>query len=523
MKKTMIFGMIAIFLGLGAGALITILGGQLPLPDAAGFSIAGWLGTSLVIALAVFLLLIAWSWGGGSKTLLWMVVLAFAIRLVLGVIIGVGIPAWGHDNAENNSGYLLLDPYERDTEAWNLAKSGDSIIQSAASGFGNDQYGGVLSISAFLYRSLSADGHRPFLVLIVGAFMAAFGLPFLWVGLQKLWGHRIAVVTCWIVALYPEGILHGMTQGREPFIIGLFSIMFWAAMGWDGKKWQSWVGMAVPLLLLLWISAPAALFSLVFFIVWIVLQDYAEKVKKWQLRAFWIILGVVMILMGLLYWSWFGEVAKWDALEYERGSGFIQLVSSTLGEQWRVPFLTVYGLTQPMLFAALVATTTAPIFNIIGGFRAFGWYIIAPFLILAWIRMWKENEQTKKRLIIWSVLFSTAWILLASMRSGGDLWDNPRYRILFLPVIALVAAWALDWAKAHKDRWLACLLWLDLIFNAVFFVYYLWRYYEIIPISIDPRILSILAFGITLALSSVVIVSTVIISKRDRKKAIDNS
>ncbi len=69
-----------------------------------------------------------------------------------------------------------------------------------------------------------------------------------------------------------------------------------------------------------------------------------------------------------------------------------------------------------------------------------------------------------------------AWLLLSSMRAGGDQWDNPRYRVLFLPFMALVTAWGWRWSRAHNDAWIWVWLGADGIFTAFFLAWYLSRY-----------------------------------------------
>ena len=47
------------------------------------------------------------------------------------------------------------------------------------------------------------------------------------------------------------------------------------------------------------------------------------------------------------------------------------------------------------------------------------------------------------------------WIFLSSYRSGGDMWDNPRYRLFLVGVQILLAAWFISENKAkEKNPWL---------------------------------------------------------------------
>ena len=81
------------------------------------------------------------------------------------------------------------------------------------------------------------------LVLILGVFMSSLAIPFLCIlGLKQRWNVKIASLTCWIVLLFPDSILFGSSQMREPFILGLSSILFWAVLDWSkGRKKHLWV------------------------------------------------------------------------------------------------------------------------------------------------------------------------------------------------------------------------------------------------------------------------------------------
>ncbi len=59
---------------------------------------------------------------------------------------------------------------------------------------------------------------------------------------------------------------------------------------------------------------------------------------------------------------------------------------------------------------------------------------------------------------------------------GGDLWDNPRYRAIFLAFQALLAAWAWGWAFVHRDVWLRRWLMIEAVFVLFFLQWYASRY-----------------------------------------------
>ena len=77
------------------------------------------------------------------------------------------------------------------------------------------------------------------------------------------------------------------------------------------------------------------------------------------------------------------------------------------------------------------------------------------------------------------MVFSWIWILLCSVRAGGDQWDNPRYRLIFFGVQAAVAAAAwLQWRR-ERNPWLPRLIACELLCLLLFSQWYVARYYLI--------------------------------------------
>ena len=106
-----------------------------------------------------------------------MITLAFLLRLAVGIGLNKGLPVYGYGEEAQYHGYVFRDAHERDIAAWNLAKSDEPIWTSFREEVKVDQYGGLLSLSAGVYRYLSPDAHRPYLILILGIFMNALAVP----------------------------------------------------------------------------------------------------------------------------------------------------------------------------------------------------------------------------------------------------------------------------------------------------------------------------------------------------------
>jgi membrane protease YdiL (CAAX protease family) len=101
-------------------------------------------------------------------------------------------------------------------------------------------------------------------------------------------------------------------------------------------------------------------------------------------------------------------------------------------------------------------------------------------------------------LFIWAL--SIFWILLSSIRAGGDMWDNPRYRLSFLIFIAYIVGVAFYHGWKTKDHWLTRFFVAELVFVLFFLQWYISRYtglFENLPFFHLVLVLSII-FGIIL-------------------------
>src|SRR5678816_2840290 len=138
----------------------------------------------------------------------------------LALVLGAGLSSLQPGN------WLIVftDAHRRDDEAWKLAYSSRFILEAFSKKFAYDQYGGLLAFSAFVYRYLSPDAHRPLMLILLSAIVAALGIPFLWRAVNQIFGEKVAWASTWIFALYPESILLGASIMREPYLL-TFSAM----------------------------------------------------------------------------------------------------------------------------------------------------------------------------------------------------------------------------------------------------------------------------------------------------------
>jgi hypothetical protein len=471
---------------LGLGALLSII--------SPGSFVASSLAFSLIFLIGLVILTAAWRWAGGGSRLAFMRALALLLRLGAGAALYLFLPSHGNDNPEDRAGYVFTDSYRRDGQAWELARSDHPIWTAFSKEFYTDQYGGLLALSAWVYRYLSPAAHQPLLVVALAAFTATFGVPFFWKSAQKMGGDQVAIPAAWIFSLYPESILQGSAQMREPFLITFIAMAFWGFIGWQsgsGRKTLLWLvgGLAGMLLF----SPAIALLTLIVLAGWLWFRKEQHRIS-WQA----LLLAAVIFLAGLflLSWGltrqaspisgsplgvaaeWFRQAVKWDVYQLERGSGWVQKLFGEMDTTARLLFVTGYGMAQPVLPAIFIAPTTI-VWRTLGILRALGWYLLAPLLIYGLYAAWKTPRQRERSLWIWLGVVTWSWILISALRAGGDQWDNPRYRVILLVWQALFAgyAWAV-WREQH-DGWLPRLLAVEGVFLVFFTAWYAGRYYQV--------------------------------------------
>jgi len=436
----------------------------------------GWLAYGLLLAVSAFVLLVGWRKAGAGRALGWMLLTAFALRLAVGVTLQLVLPVAGYDEEVQKAGYVFFDAYQRDNQAWELATSDQSLTAAfRGESFISDQYGGMLALSAGVYRLLSPDAHRPALILILTGLFGGLAALFTVLAVRKRWGQGTASIAGWIMALYPEAVLLGASQMREPFLIALFSSAFWGVLLWQERRRLSIITLVLSLLGMVMISWRMGVVITGMLSVWFGLDVLAESA-----RPLWRRLGLAGGVLGFLLllavsWNWLDEAATWDAIVTWQGSGIIQWIIAKVGVNWRVLLVSAYGLTQPVL-PATIADPAAAIWKITNILRAAGWYALAPFLLYGIFTVWKAPAGRQRRVLLWLAAMVGLWILLSSARAGGDQWDNPRYRVLLLPWMALLAAWAMGFANQRHDLWLGRWLAVEAAFLLLFTNWYIHRY-----------------------------------------------
>ncbi len=507
-------------ISLGLGAILLSL--------QPGNWLIGWLGFSFLFLLCISLLTWSTRWAGGldtdeknthptrpteifntQKVLVWMVILAFTLRFVGGVVTYLALPVYGYvDDEDQSAGFTYTDAHRRDSQAWELAESDQPVLDAFSKKYSSDQYGGLLAFTAFVYRYLSPDAHRPLMLVLLSAFVAALGLPFLWKAVSQQWGEKVALASGWIYALYPESVLLGGSAMREPYLWAFSAFVLWGFVsaagrvdggvfppsyrevpaGGDHQYSIFWLALGIAGMLL--VSPGVALVTLVILVGWIYFTSERGRISWWMIA-----IAVSVFVIGLFILSsalnrqgslgggtpiavinnFIRESLTWNIYKIEESSGWVQKLFALMPEWMHSPFVMIYGILQPVLPAAIFEPTTV-IWRIIAVLRALGWYAMLPVLILSFAASAGSGNEKKRRLLIWLSLIVWTWILITALRGGGDQWDNPRYRSILFLWQAIVAGNVWVWWRESRNAWLLRVVAMEIVLLIFFGQWYANRY-----------------------------------------------
>jgi len=475
-------------------AVAVLLGGLLlSLLDRSSRWLHGWIDYSLLLSISALLLL--WVNKGlkasplASRTVLG----AFLLRLVSGVALTILLPLAGHQTSEvSQAGYVFKDALVRDMQAWRLASSPNTLLSAFSGSYSGDQYGGMLAISAAIYRYISPDSHRTVLILILTALAASVGVLFLWKAAQEWLNVEVANLSAIIFAFYPESLLLGSSQMREAFVISGVAIAFFGLQQVHRERKQGWFWIGLALLVLFFFHPPTALTTFVILLgLWLLEHRGSISWKPLTIFLGILILALVFVVSiwsslpslegtnpANIFFNWLSNNFNFQAYQLERSSGWIQKLSRQVTEQLWPVVVVSYGLTRPVLPAAIF-DPAPPIWVFINVLRAAGWYALAPILLFSLYASFKASKGGQRSQLIWLSLITWVWIIIASANAGGDQWDNPRYRAIFLTWQALLAGWAIWWAYSNKNPWLKRLFIVEGIFLLILSYWYATRIFHI--------------------------------------------
>jgi len=476
-----------------------------------GNPLPGFLSFSFLFLFSFVFLKMFSSWANGGRTLGWIVALAFFLRLAVGVTLQLGLPVFGHPDEDDRAGYVFTDAHRRDDQAWTLAISEYPVIDAFSKKYGSDQYGGLLAFNTFVYRYFSPDAQRPLMLVLLSAFFAALGVPFLWKAVNQVFGEKVAWAAAWIFALYPDSILLGASAMREPYLLTFNTLVLW---GFVHRFYRfeatpsisklsdlsnllkdriGWMWIALGMLGMLLVSPAVALVTIIVFAGWMFFSSERREISWRGLAAI-----AVMFVLGIFFLSaslnrsgefstasplhvindWFQAAVKWDLKQAILDSGWLQKIFEESPRWIRLPFIAVYGIFQPVLPAEIIHPTIL-IWKVIGIARALSWYALLPVLTFSFVAAAGQGSRKMRSLLLWLSLFTWIWILLAALRGGADLFDNPRYRTILFVWQAILAGYVWIWWRETRNVWLPRIVLMEAVFLLFFTQWYASRYYHL--------------------------------------------
>ncbi len=422
---------------------------------------------------------------------LWLTVSAAILRLFVGVFWAISLPRWGWGNDVEMAGYIMADAYNRDVAAWEFSNLQDSWFEAFDAYRSADQYGGMLFFSAAIYRLFGSEFHQPLIIIVLVAAFSSLVVLFTWAFIRRLWDQRAATLAVWFVAIYPEAVLLGSSQMREGLTISLAAAAIYGLI--LTRKDRSWHGIAwlIGSLVLSVPLSPAFVILLIVALILISISLVSVRwIRDWRV---WVALAGVLLagIIGLWFFGtqiapdsqvgmnpiavfqhWVERTRIWETIVSRTSSGWMHKVFEGLPAHIYGWVILLYGVVQPFLPAALIADGNW-LWRGIAIWRALGWTLVLPLLVYAPIRALRKPRQ-------WFVIGSSVavWIVIlaSSYRSGGDMWDNPRYRVAFASLQMALPAWVLIEQQRSPDPWLRRVL-IGAGFLLLWFVpWYLRRY-----------------------------------------------
>jgi len=188
--------------------------------------------------------------------------------------------------------------------------------------------------------------------------------------------------------------------------------------------------------------------------------------------------GITNIL-DLSQW-WLRKAAAYQLAISHQDSGWLQREFRKIPDILHFPVILLYGAMRPFLPAAIIGYGN-PVWYAVAIWRSLGWSLMLVSIVFATLRLWLPPHLNKERKIFVFLVCLIVWlgILISSYRGGGDDWDSPRYRVMFVSLQTGLAAWA--WSEVKRNWQLYILLRriviAGLIFLAWFFPWYMRRYH----------------------------------------------
>ena len=148
---------------------------------------------------------------------------------------------------------------------WELVASGRTLTEILLQRGGNDQYGGLLTLTGIIYKLLSPRVHRPLLIVQLSALFSTIAVYYAWKFARTMFDARTAAVTFGVMALYPDAVLLGASQNARTFHHGRYGAGFlWLCLVCarnmaERRSVCSWLGLVLEVVF----SPPMAFLSMI--------------------------------------------------------------------------------------------------------------------------------------------------------------------------------------------------------------------------------------------------------------------
>ena len=138
------------------------------------------------------------------------------------------------------------------------------------------------------------------MIVLLASFAAALGMPFFFRAARLLWSDRLASFATWLSVLYPEFVLTGGAQMREPFLLTFIAMALWGLAQWVHDRDQGgWIWIGIGMAGMLLVSPAIALVALVLLGGWLWVRGEHRRLP-WPVIA-----GAVgIVLCGVLFLAW---------------------------------------------------------------------------------------------------------------------------------------------------------------------------------------------------------------------------
>ena len=284
---------------------------------------------------------------------------------------------------------------------------------------------------------------------------------------------------------------------REPFLMTFIAMAFYGLTEWNATRNKVlWLWILLALTGMLFLSPGFVVVTLIALAGWAYFatpgsDKITEHKIPWQVIAGGLGLFALALLILTASWnslvtakdsgllgvigSWARETTRWNAYLLGRSSGIVQLLFQALPPLLALPFVAIYGVLQPVL-PAVIFEPGLPFWQILGIFRAIGWYTLLPLLAFAPMAAWSLPGNQRRRQWLWMSFVVWGWIFIGALRGGGDQWDNPRYRVILLTWMAMLAVLAFQQFQKNGSRWFLRICSVEAVILLIFGHWYSWRY-----------------------------------------------